>query len=78
MELKIKNDVFFVLETSEAKSLFDTESDAVEKLKEAVAKNPDLDSNNVSIIEVNIQGEKWEMKTIPWAKIAMELIRSGK
>ena len=70
--------MFFVLETSEAKSLFDTEADAVGKLKEAVAKNTDLDSNNVSIIEVNIKGEKWEMKTIPWAKIAMELIRSGK
>ena len=76
MELKIKDDVFFVLETSDTKSLFDTEADAVSKLKEAVAMNLELDSNNVSIIEVNIQGEKWEMKTIPWAKIAMELIRS--
>jgi len=78
MELKIKDDVFYVLETSEEKSLFDTESDAVGKLKDAVAKNPELDSENVSIIEVNMQGEKWEMKTIPWSKIAMELLRSGK
>ena len=78
MELKIKNDIFYVLETGKEKYVFDTESDAVGKLKQVVAASPELNSEKVSIVEVNVKGDKWEMKTIPWSKIAMELIRSGK
>jgi len=78
MELKIKNDVFFVLETSSEKYLFDSESDAVEILKKVASEDSKLNPENMSIIEVNVKGEKWEMKQIPWSKIAIELIRGGK
>lgn len=78
MELKIKNDVFFVLEAGKEKSLFDSEKDAVESLKSIVGENKELNPENVNIVEVNIKGEKWEMKTMPWSKIAIELIRGGK
>jgi len=76
MELEIKNDTFFVLETSGTKSIFDSEAEAVGKLKTVVAKNPNLNVEQVSIIKVNVKGEKWEMAEIPWSKIAMELMRS--
>ena len=75
MELKIKNDVFYVLEAGEEKRLYNTEKDAIESLKTIVAEKKELDPENVNIIEVNIKGEKWEMKTVPWSKIAMGLIR---
>lgn len=78
MELKIKNDVFFVLEAGKEKRLYDTEKDAVESLKIIVSKNAELNPENVNIVEVNIKGEKWEMKTMPWSKIAIELIRGEK
>jgi hypothetical protein len=78
MELEIKNDTFFVLETSGAKSLFDSEAEAVGKLKAVVSKKPDVNIEQVNIIRVNVKGEKWEMAQIPWSKIAMELLRSGK
>lgn len=77
MELKVRNDVFYVLDAGKEKTLFDTESDAVAKLKEVVSGNKELNPENVSIVEVNIKGEKWEMKQIPWSKIAIELIRGG-
>lgn len=70
--------MFFALDAGKEKILFDTESDAVAKLKEVVSGNKELNPENVNIIEVNIKGEKWEMKTIPWSKIAIELIRGGK
>ena len=78
MELKIKNDVFYVLEAGKEKRFYDTEEDAIDSLKTVVSENKDLNSENVNIIEVNIKGEKWEMKTMPWSKIAIELIRGGK
>lgn len=78
MELKIKNDVFFVLEAGKEKRLYDTEKDAVESLKIIVSKNAELNPENVNIVEVNIKGEKWEMKTMSWSKIAIELIRGEK
>ena len=78
MELKIKNDTFFVLEAGKDKIIFDEVGDAVKRLKEVVANNKELNPENVNIVEVSVKGEKWEMKTIPWARIAIELIRSGK
>lgn len=78
MELKIKNDVFYVLEAGKEKRLYDTERDAIDSLKTLASENKDLNPENVNIIEVNIKGEKWEMKTMPWSKIAIELIRVGK
>ena len=78
MELKIKDDVFYVLEAGNEKRLYDTERDAIDSLKTLVSENKDLNPENVNIIEVNIKGEKWEMKTMPWSKIAIELIRVGK
>ena len=78
MELKIKNDVFYVLEAGKEKRLYDMERDAIDSLKTLASENKDLNPENVNIIEVNIKGEKWEMKTMPWSKIAIELIRVGK
>ena len=78
MELKIKNDIFYVLEAGNEKRIFDMEKDAAESLKGLVVGNKDLNTDNLSVIEVNVNGEKWEMKTIPWSKIAIELIRGGK
>lgn len=77
MELKIKDDVFYVLEAGKEKRLYDTEGDAIGSLKTLVSENKELNPESVSIIEVNIKGEKWEMKTMPWSKIAIELIRGG-
>jgi hypothetical protein len=78
MELKVKNDVFYALEAGKEKRLYDTERDAIESLKTFISGNKELNPENVSIMEVNIKGEKWEMKQIPWSKIAIELIRGGK
>lgn len=76
MELKIKNDVFYVLEAGNDKRLYDAESDAVESLKKLILEKKELNPENVNILEVNTK-EKWEIKSIPWSKIAMELIRGG-
>ena len=74
MEMKVKNDVFYLLDTGDEKWIHDTESEAVRALKTLVSTKKTLDPESVSILEVNTAGEKWEIKSVPWSKIAIGLM----
>ena len=76
MELVIKNNTFYVLTVDKEKRAYDTESAAITSLKTMVSQKPDLKEDNMTIFEVTI-AEKWEIKSIPWSKIALELIKGG-
>jgi len=75
VEMKIKDDKFFVLEIGEDKWVYDTESTAINSMKELISKSADLNPENVSILEVNTKEKKWEIKELPWARIAIALIK---
>ncbi|MBT9145903.1 MAG: hypothetical protein DDT42_01780 [candidate division WS2 bacterium] len=77
MEMEVKNDTFYVLETGNEKRIYDTEGNAIQSLKRLASKNKDIDPESMRIVEVNTAGEKWEIKSVPWSKIAIELIRGG-
>jgi hypothetical protein len=77
MELKVKNDTFYVLVIGDEKRIYDSESEAITSLKSLVANREDIDPENLSVLEVRM-GEKWEIKTIPWSKIALQLLKGGK
>jgi hypothetical protein len=77
MELKVKNDTFYVLVIGDEKRIYDSESDAITSLKSLVANRGDVDPENLSVLEVRM-GEKWEIKAIPWSKIALQLLKGGK
>ena len=67
--IEIKNDKFYVLESENGKWLFETENDAVKKLKE-IPKNPDV----TIILEVDVSEDKWSITQVSWSKIAMKLM----
>ena len=75
MEMKIKDDKFFVLEIGEDKWIYDAESNAIKSMKELISKSTDLNPENVSILEVNTKEKKWEVKELPWSRIAVALIK---
>jgi hypothetical protein len=78
MELKVKGDKFYVLEIGDERRIYDTESDAITSLKTLVQRGKkDLNPEDLNIFEVKM-GEKWEIKSMPWSKIALELIKGGK
>jgi len=77
MELKVKDDTFYVLEIGDERRIYDTEADAIASLKSRVAERENVNPEDVKILEVKI-GEKWEIKAIPWSRIALELIKGGK
>jgi hypothetical protein len=72
MEIKIEGDVFYVLDAGDEKWVFSKEKEAIEKLKEVAKKNPDPEQ--VKILEVDISTDKWSIKQMSWAKIAMGLL----
>jgi len=75
---KVSNDKFYVLDIEGEKWVFAKESDALKALKEEVLKREEVKAEKVNILEVNMSGEKgWEIKGIPWSKIAIQLIKSS-
>jgi len=78
MELKIKSGIFYMLDADDEKRLFDNEEEAIEALKLLVSKSKELDPESLYIYEVNTVGDKWEIKSIPWAKIAIKLMKGSK
>jgi len=77
MELKIENDTFYLLDAGTDKRLCDTENNAIQALKQVAAADKDLNPETISIMEINTSGAKWEIKSVPWSKIAIGLIREG-
>jgi len=72
--LEIEDNVFYVLEIEDKKYLFKTQKGAVDTLKEK-GKSEEIDSEKLNVLEINTSGEKWEVKGIPWSKIALQLIQ---
>jgi len=75
VEMKIKDDKFFVLEMGEDKWVYDAESTVIKSMKELISNSAELNPENVSILEVNTKEKKWEVKELPWSRIAIALIK---
>lgn len=65
MEVK---DEFYMLKNEEKKWLFNTEDEAIKKLKE------NKDTEETSILKVDVSGDQWEIVQVPWNRIAMKLM----
>jgi len=77
MEMKIEKDTYYLLDAGDDKRLCDTENNAIQALKQVAAADKDLNPETISIMEINTSGAKWEIKSVPWSKIAIGLIREG-
>lgn len=75
MEMKIKDDRFFVLEVGDDKWIYDSATTAIKSMKEVLSKTAGENPENVSILEVNTKEKKWEVKELPWSRIAISLIK---
>jgi len=75
MELKLKGDIFYLLDAGSEKRIYDDESDSVEALRTIVSQNEDIEAESVKILEINTSAEKWEVKSVPWSRIAKWLLK---
>lgn len=76
MSVKIEGNKFYLLEAEKEKWLYTSEKDAIKSLKKMISENGQLNEKNVSLLEVDTEAEKWQIKEMSWSKIAIELIRS--
>ncbi|KXB03572.1 hypothetical protein AKJ45_01275 [candidate division MSBL1 archaeon SCGC-AAA261F19] len=73
--MRIENNRLFVLDMGETKEVFNKEEEAIAKMKESVGE--DTDPESVAIFDVDISGDEWKIKQIPWSKIAVQLMKEG-
>ena len=80
MGQKIENNIFYVVSLGDEKVIEQSREDAIGTLVEMVNETPnaDFEQLNPEIIEVDVSGEKWNLKGIPWNIIAIELMRNKK
>lgn len=77
--MELKNGKFYVVSIGKTKLIEAERIEAVERLVELVNKQTtDIETLNPEIVEVDTSGEKWNLKTLAWNIIAMELMRKAK
>jgi len=62
------NEEFYILKTEDKKWLFNTEDEAIKKLKE------NKDTEKTSILKIDISQDEWQIVQVPWNRIAMKLM----
>jgi hypothetical protein len=77
MEFEVKDSTFYVLlkkvEKANTMTVFNELSPSVKKVKEYLKNG--VKTENLELMSVAYKSENFEIKTIPWNIIAMELIK---
>jgi hypothetical protein len=76
--MKIQDEKFYVLRSKNEKWIYINEGQAVRVLRKLLEENKNLNPADVSLLEVGVMGEEWEIKQVPWSRITMLLVREGK
>lgn len=76
--MEIKDGIFYVVSIEDTQLLEQTRSEAIQKLVGLVKKtNGDIEDMKPEIIEVDTNGDKWQLKGLSWNVIALELMRAN-
>lgn len=76
--IKIQNEKFYVLKSKNEKWIYINEENAVRVLRKLLEEKENLDPADISLLEVEVVGEEWAIKQVPWSRITMLLVREGK
>jgi hypothetical protein len=76
-ELEVKENRFYVLrirqENGEKITLHNEIGSSVGRLKEALKSG--ISPDNLELMSIDVKGEKFEIKGVPWSIIAVELVK---
>lgn len=77
MEILVKENKFFMLIEKQGSKkeirIYDEMKPAIAKIKKSLKGG--TKSENVELLSIEVKGDKFEIKTIPWDFIATELIK---
>lgn len=72
--MKVSNDTFHVVTVAGERHIYDAEDEAIDHLRgNAGAVDPEVD--DVSVVQVSIDGEDWAITELPWQQIALRLLQ---
>lgn len=74
--MKIKNEMFYVLEVEDEKEIFQTEEEAIQELRAKIQNIGDVPEEEISIVSVDVSGE-WKVQQVSWNRIALQLLKGG-
>jgi uncharacterized protein YbjQ (UPF0145 family) len=74
--MNVSDSKFFMVRLPSSESVHDEREDALAHLREnADGLNGDADA--VSVVEVSVEGDDWQIKELAWQSIALELLGGG-
>jgi hypothetical protein len=73
MTLEVKDNTFYMVQLPENKTIHETEDEAINYLKDN-ANNVDPEEEDVSLVEVSVEGDDWTIAEMPWQTIALRLM----
>lgn len=74
--MELKNGKFYVVSIGKTKLIESERNDAIQKLVELVNKQTgDIETLQPEVVEVDTTAEKWQLKSLAWNVIALELMR---
>jgi len=75
MEIELTTGKFFLLETKDEKkntqSIFDTEKDAMSKMKEKLKTIP---AEKLVLLTVDVSGKEWKINQVSWQTIVTAMV----
>lgn len=76
MKIELKKNVFYLLEGT-SKIISDSVEELIDELRAVVKKGGNVDPETLAIYEVDIASGKWNIKQVPWSRIAISLLKGG-
>lgn len=70
MELKLKEDRFYLLDADGEKRIFDDENDSARALETMASQKDDMDES-LNVLKVNKAEEGWKIEPVPWSRIVI-------
>jgi hypothetical protein len=69
--LAIDDGEFYLVTIGGTQRLFAAEADAIDHLRSS---DLDPEAADVSVVHVTVDGEDWQIRELPWQRIALQLL----
>jgi len=71
-QLKLDDNIFYLLDAGENKWIFTNRTEAITQMK-GVVKDGNIDA--IKLLSINAEDDNWVIQQYPWKEIAFELIK---
>lgn len=73
--IEIRDGIFYILDADQQKWLFQSEEKAIMFLRDIIKSDDTINPEKLNILSVDTGNKDWKINSIPWSKIAVEIIK---